>query len=381
MKTTINFESTSDSELFPEKKGCRSCTYNIYGTESKQGLVVYIPGFGDDLGEYRNTFCRKISEKHQLATMTVDYFCIGSRPTTGAKIYFEPSDIKSIRELIPTFEPENWLEQLEYFAEEQEAALCITAGLAPPRNEYQNFGILAAIDIANAINDALNRFQINKNNVILIGSSYGGYLANLVAKVKPGTIKSVFDNSSWANPNLSYLVGREIGIPEFSGNISERVAAMFFTKSPWTLEKGKPNSFEGEKAEIRSFSESQIKQMAEQGATSTEFVFYHSNKDHRVAPVSEKIAMIEAMKKNGFSKINFKLFDETDLERNRIKTLDHGMGLSMISFFDDCYEATRNTAFEAKTTSEARYKAGNSLYIFRNTTGALSLDIENGKPT
>ncbi|WP_292257314.1 DUF2920 family protein [Marinospirillum sp.] len=377
MKITVNFESPSDTELFPETKDNRSCSYSIYGADSKDGLVVYIPGFGDDLGEYRNTFCKKIYEKHQLAAMTVDYFCIGSRPATGAKIYFEPSDIQSIRKLIPTFEPENWLEQLEYFAEEQEASLHFTAGLAPPRGEYQNFGILAAIDIANAINDALNRFEINKNNVILIGSSYGDYLANLVAKIKPGTIKSVFDNSSWANPNLAYIIGRNLELPEFTVKVTERLTAKLFTKSPWTLAPEKPNSFEGAKAEIRSFSEHQIIQMAEQGANSTEFVFYHSNKDHLIAPVSEKVAMIDAMKKNGFEKIKLELFDEKDLEINRIKTLDHGMGLSMISFFDDCYEATRNTAFEAKVNSEARYKAGNSLYIFRNTTDILSLDIEN----
>lgn len=198
------------------------------------------------------------------------------------------SDIEEIRKEIPDFNEKDWNKELEKYAEYTKKELIFSAGLSPTNNEYQNFGILAAIDIINAINDALQRYRIDKNNITLIGSSYGGYLANLVTKNKPGAIRLVLDNSSWAKPNLSYIVGREINSPEFIYSIKNKIKLQLYVKTPWTLKDSGSNRFTGAVKEIRSFTIDQVKQMARQGASNTEYIFYHSIKDTIIAPVSEK---------------------------------------------------------------------------------------------
>lgn len=62
------------------------------------------------------------------------------------------------------------------------------ASLLPGNNEYQNLGILASLDVLNAISDAVDRYDLDFDNIIITGSSYGGYIANLVTKIAPGYI-------------------------------------------------------------------------------------------------------------------------------------------------------------------------------------------------
>lgn len=284
----ISFNTSSDIELYPNKKDQRKTNYTIYGANKNKGLVVYIPGFGDDLSDYRNKFCKKINEKYDLTSMTVDYFCIGVRESTGAKVYFENEDIKFIKKSIPDFTIENYLQYFEYYAENNATITTFKATLKPSNEEYQNFGILAALDIINAIKDAVERFKLDKNNITLIGSSYGGYLANMITKIIPGEIKLVLDNSSWANPNYNYIVGRETNSPEFFYLFGNNLKLVVFAKTPWTLKPNLNNSFEKCRVEIRSFNNKQIEQMATQGATTTNYVIYHSSKDYEIAPIEEK---------------------------------------------------------------------------------------------
>ncbi|AZU46485.1 hypothetical protein C3B79_0689 [Aeromonas hydrophila] len=61
--------------------GERQVRYRIHGAERAGcGLVVYIPGFGGDLGAYSQVFCEKVAVQHGMAALCVDYFCMRSRP-------------------------------------------------------------------------------------------------------------------------------------------------------------------------------------------------------------------------------------------------------------------------------------------------------------
>ncbi|MCR6592022.1 DUF2920 family protein, partial [Campylobacter insulaenigrae] len=73
----------------------------------------------------------------------------------------------------------------------------------PPNNEYQNFGIMAAIDHINALKDILNKYpQFKTLPKIYGGGSYGGYLALMCAKIAPWYVDGVIDNSGAALPPL-----------------------------------------------------------------------------------------------------------------------------------------------------------------------------------
>ncbi|MCW1585564.1 DUF2920 family protein, partial [Campylobacter jejuni] len=79
--------------------------------------------------------------------------------------------------------------------------LSIHLSLQPTKNEYQNFGIMQAQDLLNValyLKNMLLLILWGGIPVIMIGSSHGGYLAHLAAKIAPWLIDGVIDNSSYA---------------------------------------------------------------------------------------------------------------------------------------------------------------------------------------
>ena len=360
----VKVATTNDFEFGVNKQ--RNCTYRIYNQQYNHGLVVYIPGFGADLGSYTENFCKKISDQYQIACLSVEYFCLYCRPEIGAEIEFEQEDLHNIAAIIQSSLGATYIERLIHYTNTKNVALTATASLKPKKGEYQNFGILAALDIINCLKDALGRFALNRNNIILIGSSYGGYLANLVTKIYPGLIRAVFDNSSWANPNLRYVVGRELSLPELRANVTDKLIIHLFVKSPWTLKEGLPNSFAREKAAIRSFTQDQIQQMASQGGLDTFYMFYHSIKD-TIAPTSEKIDMVRALVQYKYKHVYLEVMEQQDVDGIFVKSLDHGLGLSMITFFDRAYSQLQQAgvAFQACEEHECiKYTCEQATYTF-----------------
>jgi len=187
----------------------------------------------------------------------------------------------------------------------------------------------------------------------------------------------VFDNSSWANPNLSYVVGRELNRPEFILNATENIAIQLFVKSPWTLTRGLPNSFFDDRFLIRSFAEDQIRQMAEQGGTTTCYLFYHSKYD-QIAPTNEKIDMANSMLKHNFRNLQMEVAEDSDVDGTFIKSLHHGMGMSMITFFDMAYDylKTMNAGFTSRKNSTASYNVKDSRYRFHIDASPISATID-----
>ena len=360
----VKVATTNDFEFGVNKQ--RNCTYRIYNQQYNHGLVVYIPGFGADLGSYTENFCKKISDQYQIACHSVEYFCMYCRPEIGAELEFEQEDITKIAAIIQASQGRTYVERLIDYTEKQNSAMTAIASLKPKNEEYQNFGIMAALDIINCLKDAVGRFALNRNNIILIGSSYGGYLANLVTKFYPGLVRAVFDNSGWATPNLRYVVGRELNLPELGLQVTDKLTLHLYVKSPWTLKEGLPNSFAREKVAIRSFTQDQIQQMAAQGGLDTFYVFYHSIID-AIAPTSEKIAMVKALVQCQFIHIHLEVMEEHDVDGTFIKSLDHGMGLSMITFFDRAYSQLQQAgvAFQACEERECiKYTCEQATYSF-----------------
>ncbi|GKT11119.1 MAG: hypothetical protein ISEC1_P0082 [Thiomicrorhabdus sp.] len=337
------FSTTGDFELGFEHI-TRETEYSIVLPDSEpKGLVVYIPGFGGDSGDYRHKFCEKISEKYGLAVMTVDYHCLFSRPVLGAKTVYEKQDYLMIEKLFVQYglplgavtdidDAVNILnEHLAKIGKEEQ----MLATLKPAKNEYQNGGILAALDNINAVGDALKRWGIPEGNIILIGSSYGGYIANLATKLAPNTFRAVFDNSSWANPNLDYIMGRELLRPEYSGYHHSNIQTCYFVRSGWTLETGLPNTFDENRMAIRDFTLEQVQQFSTY-KPNTFYYFMHCVNDH-IADTDKKIALAMDMLECGMT-VHMLVMDKEDIDGQYVKNIDHGMGLSMVRFFESAYQ-------------------------------------------
>lgn len=357
----------------------RTISYQIHQPQQGMGgLVVYLPGFGGDLGGYTQVFCEKIAARYGCSTLSVEYFGMRSRPQVGAQIAFEPEDRRQLEQHIP-------LKIARYGTDHEllqtlttlnpKTPITITGSLVPPDGSYQNFGIMAALDVLAAIDDALNRYPINRNNILLIGSSYGGYLAHLVNKLRPGMVRALFDNSSWAEPNLCYVMGRELNAPELSAKLNDSVTLAMYMRSPWRKAEDHPHNFGPSEFLIRGFNLSQLEQMVQQGTHQTFCFMVHSANDKFIAPVTTKIAMAQAMIELGWY-IEMLIYEESDVDGDYIKSMEHGMGISMLTFFERGYEILQamDRPFKYAAAEHVRYHAGEYNYEFDYRNGDIRAD-------
>lgn len=339
----VSFATTPDFELGFEHCKRETDYYLTLPKVEPKGLVVYIPGFGGDAGDYRHVFCQKVAERFGLATMTVDYHCFYSRPEVNeGALAFEAEDVALIEKLFLTLgipfagsSPEEGLAILNQTLRERNTPVKVTATLKPGKGEYQNGGMMQALDIINAVYHALkNNALIPSDNVVLVGSSYGGYIANLASKYAPNTFRAVFDNSSWATPNFGYVVGRECGQSEFQENLHSHIKVNYFLRSAWTLKKNLPNTFDGKRFHVRSFTTEQISELSKY-QSQTYYYFIHAEND-RIAPTEAKIQMATDMIQNSMN-VHMEVIEADDVDGKYIKTIQHGMNLSMLTFFEKAY--------------------------------------------
>ena len=187
----------------------------------------------------------------------------------------------------------------------------------------------------------------------------------------------MLDNSSWDQPSLRYVVGREIKHPEDAIFISPWIKANLYVKSPWTLSPNLPNSFLTHRYEIRSFGNTQLKQMAAQGGSdSTMFIFLHSV-DDPIADTKGKMAMANQMMELGM-KVYMTVMDKEDVDGTYIKEMSHGMGLSMLMFFDRYYDSIteEQTHFKSTENRIVKYQCTEGCYVFDSRTTPISAYLE-----
>lgn len=372
MLEKTSFLTTPDFELGFEHCSRQTDYYIAHPKTLSKGLVVYIPGFGEDAGDYRHVFCEKVAEKYDLSVMTVDYHCFYSRPKAEGSTVYEAEDIALIEKKFMQYSlpfsgnsVEEGINNLNDYLASIGSNDEITATLIPGKNEYQNGGVMQALDIINAVGDALNKYNLPADNVILIGSSYGGYIANLATKFAPKTFKAVFDNSSWANPHFGYVVGREYGFAEFLDSTHSHLKTRFHVRSAWTLKKNLPNTFDGKRFHVRAFTEEQIRQFC-QYKPETYYYFIHAENDS-TALTDDKVQMAKQMI-NGQLNVHMEVIEADDVDGKYIKTIKHGMNLSMLTFFDKAYAHIegyqKSSENDLSMQSVIRYVSSECLYEF-----------------
>ena len=320
----------------------RTITYSVAfpGHDNIKGLVVYIAGFGEDAGTYRTTFQEHICETYEMACLCVDYHCFFSRPHNGAAITFKKETLTLLQSITGLHRHGGNVNELLSKAAElrtdKTAPLIVPGTLEPSKGEYQNFGILPALDHIFALYDVFGRYTQIPKTILAIGSSYGGYIANLVSKFAPNTLNAVFDNSSWAKPNLKYIKGEDLGICEFEGYLNPNVTIFLNVLSPWTHKANMPNTFDAGRKEIRSFPWAHIEIMAKAGKQKTIYRFAHAHEDV-ISDTGEKIELARGLQSLDFD-AQIKIFTPGDIDGRYIKHMEHGMGMSMRLFFANSYQ-------------------------------------------
>ncbi|HEH4025393.1 TPA: DUF2920 family protein, partial [Campylobacter jejuni] len=208
-----------------------------------------------------------------------------------------------------------------------------TSTFVPPNGDYQNYGIMAAIDHINALKDLVKRFpKFADLPKIYGGGSYGGYLALLIAKIAPWYVDGVIDNSGTVLPLLRYIIGRDLEQFDFIFNDPNTLIEMF-TKTYWTRkDENSPYFFANENYMIRSLLNSSHSIIQVNVNKNIVLVSYHSSKDE-FNTSKDKQTLFLAYKELGYDATLHLIKDESEVDGRFIKDLNHGMRITDRALF------------------------------------------------
>ncbi|EAH5412676.1 DUF2920 family protein [Campylobacter jejuni] len=400
---SFEIDSCDDVEL--NIKRTSKLEYRISYDDEKEikAIVFIIGGYGANANIYfLDSYRNYIAKNFDVVAVHVFYHCFCQRRSDVEKYStladFTKDDLKLIEKVlrkynIPCDQLVNntvvshceylseimtelkMLNRLPYDFEER-----LSATFIPSRGEYQNFGIMAAIDHINALKDLVKRFpKFADLPKIYGGGSYGGYLALLIAKIAPWYVDGVIDNSGSALPPLNYILGREM---EHSyGDYYEDFPhnrIIFFLKTHWTRKENSPYFFNNENYFIRTLLNKDHLILQSQKNKNIIYVSYHSDKDP-LTPANFKQQTMQILKILGYD-VSLNLIDENKIDGKFIKNLDHGCGIPDKALFRKELPLMLEKLQKRKSFMQENsisYPCGNKVFIFKDVGDKFELVIKD----
>ncbi|EAL1200780.1 DUF2920 family protein [Campylobacter jejuni] len=398
---SFEIDSCDDVEL--NIKRTSKLEYRISYDDEKEikAIVFIIGGYGANANIYfLDSYRNYIAKNFDVVAVHVFYHCFCQRRSDVEKYStladFTKDDLKLIEKVlrkynIPCDQLANntvvshceylseimtelkMLNRLPYDFEER-----LSATFIPSRGEYQNFGIMAAIDHINALKDLVKRFpKFADLPKIYGGGSYGGYLSLLIAKIAPWYVDGVIDNSGSALPPLNYILGREM---EHSyGDYYEDFPhnrIIFFLKTHWTRKENSPYFFNNENYFIRTLLNKDHLILQSQKNKNIIYVSYHSDKDP-LTPANFKQQTMQILKILGYD-VSLNLIDENKIDGKFIKNLDHGCGIPDKALFRKELPLMLEKLQGRKSFMQENsisYPCGNKVFTFKDVENQLKLII------
>ncbi|EFK9801081.1 DUF2920 family protein, partial [Campylobacter coli] len=231
---TFEIDSCDDVELGIKRTSKLEYRISYDDEKDLKAIVFIIGGYGVNANIYfLDSYRNYIAKNFDVVTINVFYHCFCQRRSDvlkyDASAKFLEEDLENFSKVLNDFNIDsrnlNSNNALEYYhhldhyittlksqgklAQNYQAKF--TSTFIPPNGDYQNYGIMAAIDHINSLKDLVKRFpKFADLPKIYGGGSYGGYLALLIAKIAPWYVDGVIDNSGSALPPLNYILGREM---------------------------------------------------------------------------------------------------------------------------------------------------------------------------
>ena len=400
---TFEIDSCDDVELGIKRTSKLEYRISYDDEKDLKAIVFVIGGYGANANIYfLDSYRNYIAKNFDVVTINVFYHCFCQRRSDVEKYStladFTKDDLKLIEKVlrkynIPCDQLANntvvshceylseimtelkMLNRLPYDFEER-----LSATFIPSRGEYQNFGIMAAIDHINALKDLVKRFpKFADLPKIYGGGSYGGYLALLIAKIAPWYVDGVIDNSGSALPPLNYILGREM---EHSyGDYYEDFPhnrIIFFLKTHWTLKENSPYFFNNENYFIRTLLNKDHLILQSQKNKNIIYVSYHSDKDP-LTPANFKQQTMQILKILGYD-VSLNLIDENKIDGKFIKNLDHGCGIPDKALFRKELPLMLEKLQKRKSLMQENsisYPCGNKVFIFKDVGDKFELEIKD----
>jgi len=364
--------SCNDFEL--EIKRETDLEYQItYPSDVKVKAIVFIiAGFGADTNsQYMDKLREYTAETYSVVAVNVFYHCFYARPGNKTSLQFDDLDIGHLKSVIKEFNidfsdvneitKEAVLSKLR--AENKKIKISMT--MVPDNNEYQNFGIMQAIDHLNVLKDLYQNLNLCNIPVICFGSSHGAYIAHMMSKISPHSIDHIVDNSSYVRPPLAYVVGKETNInePEFILN-DEKLILHCFVQSYWNTDINSKYCFSKDRKWIRDLSNKEhIAIMSKIGNKKTSYTIYHSEFDG-IAPIVEKESFCSNLSEYGFD-VTLHRIGKDDVDGRFIKSTQHGLDMSIKELVKrELPSIIQNFKVKATKAEEIVYKCDTLNYVF-----------------
>ncbi|ECC0448623.1 DUF2920 family protein [Campylobacter coli] len=252
-----------------------------------------------------------------------------------------------------------------------------TSTFVPPNGDYQNYGIMAAIDHINALKDLVKRFpKFADLPKIYGGGSYGGYLSLLIAKIAPWYVDGVIDNSGVCLPFLAHILGRDMNQGEFVFE-GDNNRIYCFVQKYWTRNINSSYYFGDENYLIRAVLNSNHLKIQANMNNNTIFISYHSMQDMG-APVQNKIELYKCYQELGYDATLYLVKDENDIDGRFIKSLEHGLRMTDKALFRKelplMLEKLQGRKFDMSKNS-ITYPCKDKQFIFKDKDDKFELEI------
>ncbi|MGE5476895.1 MAG: DUF2920 family protein [Bacteroidales bacterium] len=349
------------------------------GLRSDTGLVFYIHGWG---ARYNDAYAGKLlgylADKHNCVAVAVDYqgaLATAISPVPAPNFFAKLAEHHGVRVTAPTgmspLEIANAaIMEMGLQGVTQLHSDCLYI-LGPEC--YSNFGLLPALDHLQVMHHLLSELPLDKRRIYAIGTSYGGYIAMIAAKLAPNSFKLVVDNSGfshgWETPAIFGVYGR--------GGVPKVTVCCTLAFSP---EADSPNYLTEAMRCIRTIGVEQHYSGIDGVCASYS---YHSPED-TVASPTLKIAASEVVSR--YRRHNLYMVGEADIDGRTFKDMGHGMHASMRGLFDMTMDRWRGdygddappyTDFDLETVNVL--PCGEKDYIVTCCEDGVSLCVVTGR--
>ncbi|EAJ9527361.1 DUF2920 family protein [Campylobacter coli] len=397
---SFEIDSCDDVEL--NIKRTSKLEYRISYDDEKEikAIVFIIGGYGANANIYfLDSYRNYIAKNFDVVAVHVFYHCFCQRRSDVEKYsaykYFQEEDIENIKNLLNQFHfsygginndnalflANSLVKHVENLKMQNKLdhnfKLNFTSTFIPSNGDYQNFGIMAAIDHINALKDLVKRFpEFADLPKIYGGGSYGGYLALLIAKIAPWYVDGVIDNSGSALPPLIYILGREMesGCDYVFNDPNTLIEC--FLKTHWTRKENSPYFFNNENYFIRTLLNKDHLILQSQKNKNIIYVSYHSDKDP-LTPANFKEQTMQILKILGYD-VSLNLIDENKIDGKFIKNLDHGCGIPDKALFRKELPLMLEKLQGRKSLMQENsisYPCGKKVFTFKDVENQLKLII------
>ena len=413
---SYEINSTDDIELGIKRESKLEFKVSFDDKKPSKALFVFINGIrNEDYASYEEHLAEFVVQTYGVAVLRVDYHCIGLRPQTGASYYmdtrdkaiyagycerlsracgvdivlpasFQSGENSDTKESILLFDAlNNILQTLKNQGKiAADFRLPLSISLQPTKNEYNNFGVMQALDILNAlcfVRKNYAEFKLKKApKTLLFGTSHGGYLAFLCAKFAPWLVDAVVENSGYVvAPFHMYSVGKDLDFVKYrevaESSSFNNITAYIFTKTHFSADENSPNFLSAARCEIRNpLNEKQLEVQAKHHKTL--FVSYHSIKD-KLDSAENKERLYEILHRLGYEARLRVVRDESEIDGKFIKNLSHGMDMSMKMLIQKELPALLKKKFthERGEKREISYESGDLEYKFKERARGGGIDL------